>query len=329
VSITVRALLLDEDLTISVGDRELPALGQDEALVAVEWAGLCGSDLHVMRSGAWVASWPATLGHEIFGRVQRTGERVTLMPGTPVIADSRVPCGACTACMAADLDRCEHPAFVGEAFPGGFATHCVLPARNLQAVPESLNGAVAVLAEPLAVVLHALDQLDGTPARVAILGHGPIGALAQIELRRRHPDVHVDVAEPAALRAGFARALGAATADAAAELSGGYDLVIDAAGYAMSLPDAVRLAGPSAQILLLALGDHEAFVRPSELVERRLRIVGCNAFVSELPAAVALLAAEGWRYAPVVTEAISLDELPTTARRQLERPDAVKVLVRL
>ena len=64
------AFLLERDLTMSVGARELPPAGPDDVLIRVEWAGLCGSDLHVMRTGDWVTSWPATLGHEIYGRVE-------------------------------------------------------------------------------------------------------------------------------------------------------------------------------------------------------------------------------------------------------------------
>jgi threonine dehydrogenase-like Zn-dependent dehydrogenase len=326
---TTAALLLERDLTMSVGERDLSAPGPDEALLRVEWAGLCGSDLHVMRTGDWVVEWPATLGHEIFGRVEQAPAGSAIAPGTPVVADSRIPCGECAACAAGDTDACPNVAFVGEARPGGFASHCVLPLALLHQVPETLEGSRAVLAEPLAVVLHALSHLDGEPARAAVLGHGPIGALVQIELRRRFPSCEVQVAEPAPLRASLARALGAECAASSHDLApGAFDLVIDAAGYPRSLADAIALCRPAAQVLLLALSEREVPLKPMEIVEKRLRITGSNAFRGELDDAIALLVAEGWRYEPVVTDAIELDELPDTARRQLEQPDAVKVLVR-
>ena len=316
----VPAFMIDAELRMSVGRRELPEPGPGEALVRVEWAGLCGSDLHVMRSGEWVTEWPATLGHEIFGRLEGDGRAV--------VVDSRLPCGRCGAC-ATDPDRCPHLQFVGEACPGGFASHCVVPTRLLHDVPDGLEGSTAVLAEPLAVALHALSHLRDAPARAAVLGHGPIGALVHAELRRRHPDAEIDVAEPAALRRSLARAFGAHTAAAAGELPhGAYDLVVDAAGYATSLSDAIRAAAPGGQVLLLALSEAAVPVRPMELVERRVTVTGSNAFVDELPQAIELLAAEGWRYDPVVTDAVALDELPAVAAAQIERPDAVKVLVR-
>src|SRR4051794_18152585 len=96
---TTPAFLLERDLTMSVASRELPEPGADEALIRVEWAGLCGSDLHVMRTGAWVADWPATLGHEIYGRVEQAPPGSPLTAGTAVVADSRIPCGRCSACV--------------------------------------------------------------------------------------------------------------------------------------------------------------------------------------------------------------------------------------
>ncbi|MDQ6815816.1 MAG: alcohol dehydrogenase catalytic domain-containing protein, partial [Actinomycetota bacterium] len=204
----VSAFLLEQDLSMSIGTREVPAPNADEVLIAVEWAGLCGSDLHVMRTGAWVTSWPATLGHEIYGRVVRAPEGTGLISGDGVVVDSRIPCGTCPECTSGTPSRCHQIKFVGEACPGGFAERCLLPATMLTIVPGELEGSTAVLAEPLAVVLHGLSHLVAEPRRAAILGHGPVGALVHAELRRCHPDTEVDVAEPAPLRSSLAGAFG-------------------------------------------------------------------------------------------------------------------------
>jgi threonine dehydrogenase-like Zn-dependent dehydrogenase len=324
----VAAALLDRSLQLRVGTRELPMVGEGETRVRVEYVGVCGSDLHVIRTGDWVTDWPATLGHEIYGRVEESRGVGARAPGTAVVADSRIPCGTCETCRTTP-NACPNIRFVGEACPGGFASHCILPNTLLHDVPETLDGAPAVLAEPLAVVVHALSHLTHEPRRVAILGHGPIGALIHIELRRRFGAVEIDVAEPAPVRAALSRRLGARTVADAADLpAGSHDLIVDAAGYPSSLAHAVGLGAVGAHIVLLALSGTPVPITPMELVERRFRITGSNAFIDELPTAIALLAADGARYAPVVTDTISLDELPATIRRQFEQPDAVKVLVR-
>ena len=331
----VRAALLDQDLTLTVGERELPDPVPGEALVAVEWAGVCSSDLHVLRSGDWVRAWPATLGHELFGRVAGCpgGE---FPEGTPVVVDSRVPCGACAGC-ARGAQLCERLGWVGEVFPGGFATHCVLPGKLLLPVPEELAGPLAALAEPLAVVLHGLGKASAAaawwpaPDRVLLLGHGPIGALAHVEAARRWPAAQVTVVEPAPLRAQLATAFGARTLPGLAEVPAdggrGFDLVVDAAGYPGSLRDALGAATRGGTVLLLALAHGEAAVDPLEVVQRSLTIVGSNGFAGELLEAVALLASEGWRYKPVVTDTVALDELPGFLNRQLQTPESVKALV--
>jgi threonine dehydrogenase-like Zn-dependent dehydrogenase len=327
-AVTSPALLLDRRLEMAVGNRPLRALGAGDVLLRLRWAGLCGSDLHVMRTGDWVEEWPATLGHEIYATVEEGPADGAFERGDHVVADSRIPCGRCAQCAAGEPNRCTEVRFVGEACPGGFANFCVLPSSLLHPVPEALHSATATLSEPLAVVFHGLSLLRDEPRRVAILGHGPIGALLHIELRRRFPGAEIHVAEPAGLRAQLARALEADTVSSTSGLAPtGFDTVVDAAGYPGSLADAVTLAGTRGQILLLALSKREVALRPSDLVERSLCIVGGNAFVDELPAAIDTLSREPWRYEPVITDAISLDELPQMARAQLERPQAVKVVV--
>jgi threonine dehydrogenase-like Zn-dependent dehydrogenase len=327
-AIETPALLLERDLSMHVGSRSLAAPAADEALVRVRWAGLCGSDLHVMRTGDWVREWPATLGHEIYGTIESAPPGSGLSAGQGVVADSRVPCGHCAYCASSQPELCVGVEFVGEVRPGGFAGLCVLPAALLHPVPRELEGATASLSEPLAVVLHGISRLRVEPRNVLVLGHGPIGSLTNIELRRQFPSIDIDVAEPTTLRAQLARALGSRTVESARELgAAAYDTVIDAAGYGGSLSDAIGACAPRGQVLLLSLGHSEASIKPADLVERAITVVGSNAFVSELPDAIGLLAAERWRYEPVITDAISLGELPALARAQLERPDAIKVVV--
>ena len=185
--LTTSAFFLDRDLRMSIGTRTLVPPLADEAVLRVDYAGLCGSDLHVIRSGAWVEDWPATLGHEVCATVARAPADGSLSVGDRVVADSRVPCDACAECVAGRPNRCTAVRFVGECRPGGFSELCVLPSRLLHRIPDGLAAETAVLAEPLAVAMHGLSRLAAEPHSVAILGHGPIGALLHIEVRRRFP----------------------------------------------------------------------------------------------------------------------------------------------
>lgn len=327
---TVEAFLVGRDLEMSVGARELRDPRSDEAVVRVQFAGVCGSDLHVLRSGDWVEDdeWPATLGHEIYGVVEQAPQDGSLHVGDHVVADSKVPCGRCAPCLGGRPDFCIDVRFVGECRPGGFATHCVLPASLLHRLPEELRSSTAALAEPLAVAIHGLSHLRDEPVRVAVLGHGPVGALLHLQLRRSFPEAQVTVAEPAQLRADLARAWGAGTVDGSKQLPlASFDTVIDAAGYRGSLVDALGLVAPRGQVLVLAIARQPVEVAPADLVERGVAVFGSNAFCDELPAAIDALAAEPSAYEPVITRAVSLAELPAILRSQLVRPDEVKVVM--
>ena len=93
------------------------------------------------------------------------------------------------------------------------------------------------------------------------------------------------------------------------------------------MPDALRIMARRGQLLLVALGHDSVTLRPADVVESGATIAGANAFVDELPDAIAQLAKDPARYAPVVTAAIELAALPTVARAQLEHPEAVKVVI--
>ncbi|HEX3488442.1 MAG TPA: alcohol dehydrogenase catalytic domain-containing protein [Streptosporangiaceae bacterium] len=326
-----QALLLDRELTLRTGPLDLPDPGPGEVLVRVEWAGVCGSDLHVLRTGDWVSYWPATLGHEVAGTVEHCpgGELPT---GTLVVIDSRVPCGNCAGC-AAGPNRCERLAWVGEAHPGGFAGHLVLPVSRVVPGPASLEPAVAVLAEPLAVALHAARRVPRHPERVAILGYGPIGALVHLALTADPSGLpEVTVVEPARPRRELAAALGARVATredlAARSVAQRPQLVVDAAGYPGSLADAVALTATGGTVLAVALGHEEARLLPAEIAERELTITGSIGFATELPEAVAALDRDPDRYRPVVTEAVPLEDAPGRLRELLTAPSSGKVLIR-
>ncbi|MGO9657222.1 MAG: zinc-dependent alcohol dehydrogenase [Acidimicrobiales bacterium] len=326
------ALLLDRQLRVALGTRELPVPAPGEALVRVAWAGVCGSDLHVLKTGAWVAYWPATLGHEVVGVVQDCpgGE---MAPGTTVVLDSRLPCGACPGCAVAP-SLCHQMTWMGEARPGGFARHLVVPVGSLVSCPPDLEPAIAVLAEPLAVAMHAVSRLSHRPHDALVLGYGPIGALVHLELVRRWPDLAVFVSEPADERRRLGLALGASPAPGPAGPGGadravpGFGLVVDAAGYPGSLTDACARAANGGTVLVVALSAEAVTLVPAQLAERTLTIAGSVGFDGELEEALVVLAADADRYRPLVSEAVLLEEAAERLASLGRSPSAGKVVVR-
>jgi len=330
-----QALLLERDLSLHVGEREVPEPTVDQVLVRVEWAGVCGSDLHVLRTGAWITSWPATLGHEVIGVVESSpGGQIAV--GSRVVIDSRVPCGACEACASAP-QLCEQLGWFGEVCPGGFGSHVLAPAGGVVVCPEELEAAVGVLAEPCAVAMHAVERAtcatrrgdgDGHIERAVVVGYGPIGALVHLELSRRWPEMAIAVVETDDARLELAEAYGAAALRSLDTLTGQrFQLVVDAAGFPGSLGDATGVCARGGTMLVVALGHEPVTVTPSDLVEHEFAIIGSIGFSNELSEAVDVLADDPDRYRPLVTEAVLLAEAPMRLRQLLENPSPGKVLI--
>jgi len=323
------ALLLDEDLTLRLSSRELAAPRIGEATIRVAWAGICGSDLHVLRTGAWVSYWPATLGHEVVGVVVACpGDEVR--PGTMVVVDSRVTCGRCSSCVRS-AGTCENISWRGESCPGGFARHLVAPVTSLIACPEDMESAIAVLAEPLAVAVHAVNNLSVAPDDALLVGYGPVGALVHLELSRRWPQLPVTVTEPDHERRALAAAFGAQRSlDGldALDVSDRFTLVVDGAGFPGSLGRCCAHAAMGGTVLTVALSFDAEPIVPAVLVERSLTLIGSLGFEHELPEAVEILASDPDRYRPLVTEAILLEEAPERLAGLLASPSPGKAVIR-
>lgn len=314
-----------------------PAPGAGEVRVAVSAAGICGSDLHNFRTGAWISRSPSVAGHEFAGRVVAIGEGVAgLAVGDAVVADSRVTCGVCAACRAGRPNVCEKLGFVGEVCEGGFAEQVVLPASLLVKAPSAVDAVALAMAEPLAVALHAVNRMAvpaGSP--VLIAGCGPIGGLAALILSERH-DGPLLVADRNADRARrVADVTGAGivdlTVEAVGEALAGQPLlaVLDATGHPGVIGTLLDLISPGGTLALVGIGHGSLAIDPVRLVEREIALAGCHAFTHELPEAVALMPKLQDRLLALVDETISLDAVPAAYERLLAgRSVGLKIIIK-
>jgi L-idonate 5-dehydrogenase len=167
---------------------DLPAQAPEpgQVLVRNTHGGICGSDLHYYKHGAVGAfslREPLVLGHEVVGRIEYDPSGA-LATGTPVAIHPATPCGHCPECLAGVRNVCRNARYFGSAasFPhtqGGFSEYMIVRQDQIRVLPDTLPLSRAVLAEPLAVGLHALNRAGGVAgAKVLVGGSGPIGILA-------------------------------------------------------------------------------------------------------------------------------------------------------
>jgi len=215
---------------------DVPPPQGEGVLVNVRSAGICGSDLHMVRAGFKLS---ATLGHEIAG---------TLRDGTAVALEPIAPCGHCDMCVQGEYGLCRLSAAMlcGFGMDGGMAEQILVPARCIVPLPHNVRASDACLVEPLAVAARGIRMLDLRPAsRVAIVGAGAVGLAAAAILTQLIAKVDI-VARHDAQREAAAR-LGASL-----DVQGEYDAVVECAGTSQALAQAANLCKPGGVILLLA-----------------------------------------------------------------------------
>ncbi|QJP15816.1 alcohol dehydrogenase catalytic domain-containing protein [Starkeya sp. ORNL1] len=288
--------------------------------LTVTAAGICGSDLHNYRTGQWITRAPSIAGHELTGIVSAIHPSVEgFKVGDHVVADSRFWCGACAACRAGRQQLCRRLGFVGEACDGGFAEEIVLPARLLLPVAAGIDPAVAAMAEPLAVALHAVSRLSARPGQpVLVVGCGPIGGLAALVLGKRHGGP-LFIADRNANRAGLvAEVTGGRVVALDSAVIGDTDAplaAIEATGNVAALGQLVGAMGAGGTIALVGIYHGSLPLDPNLLVEREIALIGCHAFADELSEAVALLGPLAGDLARLVDRQITLDEVPAAYDR--------------
>ncbi len=207
--------------------------------MAVEWCGICGTDLEEYLHGPLLVPTtphaltgeqaPLILGHEVSARVIAAGRNVALEEGQLVALDGYYFCGDCPGCRRHEVQLCERWGHIGLSAPGGLAERLTVPARMAVAATEDVASDSLAMAEPFSVAVRALRRGRVVAGeRVAVLGGGSIG-LAVLQVARA-ANAEVTVVEPNTGRRALATQLGAHVVAEGKDLGGGFDLALDCTG---------------------------------------------------------------------------------------------------
>ena len=284
--------------------------------VRVRSAGICGSDLEMVRTGLAAA----TLGHEIAG---------ALDDGTEVAVHPFVPCGACEQCGAGRQELCRDATatMLGVFTDGGMADAVVVPESCVVPLPAGIGVRDASLVEPLAVALHACNRAGITSGmRVGVIGAGTIGLLSAAVARHLGADVTITARHDAQRRA--AEALGVRV-DSPRDC----DVVFEAAGTTSGFDAAVRACRRAGTIGLVSTTWEPIPISFLNAQMRELTIV--PAFVygeahghREFDTAADVAAAHPEIAPAVITHRFGLDEAPRAFEVASDRTHgAIKVVL--
>jgi len=314
----MKALVFDGDLRME-SDRARPRPGPGETLIRVRLAGICQTDIEIIRGYMDFRGVP---GHEFVGEVKES-KAAPEWVGKRVVGEINAGCGRCEYCRRGLERHCPERTTLGIAGRDGcLAEYLTLPAANLVAVPDELPDETAVFAEPLAAALEIMEQVHIPPgSRLLILGDGRLGLLCALALQSTLADITLAGRHPSKLR--IAAGAGARAVPVDALEPGRFDFVVEATGTLAGFEEAVRRTRPRGTLVLKSTSAERRPLDLSPLVVDEIRVVGsrCGRF----PAAIKALE-RGLDPRPLIKTVYPLDRA-LEAFDVAEKPESLKILL--
>ncbi|NUU21149.1 MAG: alcohol dehydrogenase catalytic domain-containing protein [Streptomycetaceae bacterium] len=304
----MRAAVLHDARDLRIEEVPDPVPGAGEVLLRPRFTGLCGSDLHFWEGGLReVVRDPIILGHEFSAEVVEAGPGVddpAIRPGALVAVEPMWTCGVCGPCRRGTYNFCRNMVWHGlSPKGGGMSDLTVVRASMVHVLPESLTAMQGALVEPVSVAHHCVTRAQVGPGGTAlVLGAGPIGIAAYLDLRARGVE-RVIVSEPSAERraaigklaeltgGGADLVLDPAAGDVVAavrELTGGegVDASIDAAGVEPAFHAGLGATRPGGRMVTVAVYMKPVAFHPMAAFLGGVDIVPSCAYCNDFPAVI-------------------------------------------
>jgi threonine dehydrogenase-like Zn-dependent dehydrogenase len=221
-------------------------IAKSDTLVRVKLAGICGTDLEMLRG---YMSYKGVLGHEFVGIVEKSDD--PNLVGKRVVGEINVGCGKCEYCSKGLERHCPNRTVLGiYKRDGAFAEYLSLPRKNLHQIPDSVSDRQAVFVEPLAAAFEIKEQLHiDKDKKVAVIGDGRLGQLVARVVNPCHKNLVCFGRHEKKL--GLLQKIGIQTRtkiNTTDEHT--FDVVIEATGNESGFSDAIRLARPRGTVVL-------------------------------------------------------------------------------
>jgi L-iditol 2-dehydrogenase len=263
-----------------------PQPGPSEALIAVEYCGVCGSDVHAYNDRHPFVKRPVAPGHEFAGVVAEIGDDVSgLDLGTPVTVEPQIVCGQCQRCLEGRYNICMDLKVIGCQIDGAMGEFVAVPADRVLPLPPAVDTRLGTMVEPLAVGIHAIEQGGGVRDKnIMVLGAGAIG-LSILMAASALGAASITVADPISARLDLAGKLGAAYLTQPEELDiiawsreitkgQGFDLVFECVGADRALESSIRTVRKGGTAVLVGVYGDTVSASVGLVQDREISMVG-------------------------------------------------------
>ena len=258
----------------------------NDVLIEVKRAGICGTDLHIYTWDDWAQHRmtkriPMIVGHEVVGKVVEVGKNIsTVSEGDLVSAETHLACGKCYLCRTGRKATCQNTAILGVDINGIYADYAILHEENAIVNDKSLPLEIATVLEPLGNAFHTVlpehNIEDIVGKKVLITGAGPIGLFA-IALCKHIGAEEVYATEVNPKRIELAKKMGADrvinpknenTVKEVLNLTNGIgaDVFLEFSGHAPALRDGLEALVPGGRVSLLGIYDKDVTVNFYDLM---------------------------------------------------------------
>ena len=331
-----------EPQKFEVREMNFPELGPYDVFVENKACGVCGTDVHIYHGEAGSAAVvpPVVLGHEFSGIVRKTGSKVTKVKvGDHVTMDPNMYCGQCLPCRMGRKQNCENLQALGVNRNGGFAEYCLTPEAQCFTLDPKLDFDVGAMTEPLACVIHGIDNAHIQPGQnVLVIGGGTIGLL-MVQMARLSGASTILLSEPVEMRRKLGLEVGAdfvidpineSVPERIKELTGreGADVVIECVGKPFAVEQAFSAAGFSANIVLFSVPAPDSTVPLPlfDVYKKELHICGSMINPDTHQRAVNLLNSGRLEIKKLITHTFDIDHLEDAIKMQMSA-ESIKVIV--
>jgi threonine dehydrogenase-like Zn-dependent dehydrogenase len=334
------AVVYRRDHGLVVEEIPVPATGPDGVLIQVSHTGFCGSDHSLVKTGGLADG--TILGHEVSGRVAACGEAVSGVPLGQRVIVRPCACGECRDCQEGRPYFCQvsrRTIGIGD-MPGAFASYVRVLPSMLIPVPDGVDSRNAALAEAFAASLHAIACVGRQRGAALVVGGGPIG-LALVRLLHLMDFSPVVLSEPVAAKRELGLSFGAqAVMDPFTENTGqrvfeltaghGFDAVFECSGVPENISQALDWVARGGDVCIVSMIFREAALVPLTISFKEARLTGCYSNThAENRRILRWMAERRLDGRPLISDQITLQELPRVYRERIDTGQAVKVMVEI
>lgn len=242
-----------------------PSIRDDEVLIRVRRAGVCGTDVHIYEWDAWAQGRvrpPIVVGHEFAGDVVQVGRLVTdVKEGDRVTAEGHIVDGRCLLCRTGNAHVCPYTKIIGVDRDGCFAEYIAMPATNVWHLDDNVSFDIGGIHDPMGNAFHTALTAVIPGATVLVTGCGPIGLFA-VGICKAAGASHIIASDVNPRRLELARQMGAHEAlhpgDAAGAVRGataglGVDVVLEMSGVHAAIHQAFDLVRVGGRVQMLGI----------------------------------------------------------------------------